>query len=963
MKNLYYFLFLVLVSVTVKAQIVTIPDANFKNKLLNYQPVIDTNSDGEIQVSEALVVTVLNISSENEPRINNLSGLEYFTNLTELDCSYNNLWDLEVVSNLTNLVNLFCNENELTNLNVSNLINLQSLNCNDNNLITLILNNATNLKKIVCFGNNLNTVDLSSQVNLTDLGISGQSLVLDFSTCINLINLQINYLNSAATLNLTPLINLETLSLYEVSTALDVSNLFNLKKLFFVESSEISSLNLGSISSLIELNCSSSNLDSIDVSNLINLKKFNCYGNDLNTLDVSNNIALTELNFGDNNINSIDLSSNTNLTDLNCSYNNLNTIDLSNNTNLTDLNCSYNNLNTIDVSNLNNLIKFNCSYNLLNTINVSNLLNLKGLDCSNNLLTTLDLSSLVNLEYLVCMDNQLTSLDLQNLILLYQVFCSNNLFTSLDFSKVNNPYNSQNRIEISDNPNLIYLNLKNGTGFDYEGNNNFFGYNNPNLVFVCANEGDVQIVQSLVYPFTQVNSYCSFVPGGINNLITGTISLDVNNNGCDNTDLPAMATKVNINDSVVSSTIFTNNLGKYSFYTQTGNFTMTPEFENPYFISSPLSAILNFPLLDGTTQNQNFCITPNGIHNDLEIIIMPLRNARPGFDATYQLVYKNKGNQTLSGNINLVFDDAVLDFVSANPALSAQTLNTLNWSYNNLLPFESRTIDFTLNVNSPMETPAVNIDDVLHFTASIDPVSGDETTADNTFAFAQTVIGSFDPNDKICLEGNTITPEKVGDYLHYIIHFQNSGTAAAENIVVKDVIDTTKFDIASLQLISASHPYETKVTGDKIEFIFENIQLPAEIDNEPASHGFVAFKIKTKSDLVLGNTVSNKADIYFDYNFPIITNTAVTTVSVLGVNEFENKSVSVFPNPVSDILNITSKGSIKTVQVYDVQGRLTDTFLKDEEKTTINLSNKKTGAYFVKIFTDKGVKVEKVVKK
>jgi hypothetical protein len=268
-----------------------------------------------------------------------------------------------------------------------------------------------------------------------------------------------------------------------------------------------------------------------------------------------------------------------------------------------------------------------------------------------------------------------------------------------------------------------------------------------------------------------------------------------------------------------------------------------------------------------------------------------------------------------------------------------------------------------LNVNSPQETPAVNIDDVLHFTASIDPISGDETSADNTFTFAQTVTGSFDPNDKTCLEGTTITPEKVGDYLHYIIHFQNSGTAAAENIVVKDVIDTTKFDMASLQLTSASHPYETKVTGDKIEFIFENIQLPAEIDNEPASHGFVAFKIKTKSDLVLGNTVSNKADIYFDYNFPIVTESAVTTVSVLGVNEFENKSVSVFPNPVSDVLNITSKGTIKSVQVYDVQGRLTDTFLKDEEKTTINLSNKKTGDYFVKIFTDKGVKVEKVMKK
>ena len=918
MKNLYYFLFLVLVSVNVKAQIVTIPDANFKNVLLNYQPVIDTNSDGEIQVNEALVVTSLDLHANN---INSLSGIEAFINITDLDSSSNNITNIDNISSLTNLVNLYCHNNNLTSLNVTNLINLQTLNCNDNpNLNTLILNSATNLRNIQCKDCQLNSIDLSSQINLTDLAITGGDIsTIDFSTCTNLINLTLG-ITPLNTLNLIPLQSLESLTLYGFFTSLDVSSLFNLKKLFFHNYSEACSINLGSINNLIELHCAASNLNTIDISNLINLEKFNCSGNNFNTLNVLNNINLTELN------------------------------------------CSYNNLNTLNISTLVNLKNLFCSNNLLSTLSVSNLINLIGLECGGNQLATLDISNLVNLVYLGCSNNQLTTLDLQNLIHLFRVFCSNNLFTSLDFSKVNVPYLENHFIEVYDNPNLIYLNLKNGAGFNFNNNDNI-GYNNPNLVFVCANENDVQTIQGIVYPYTQVNSYCSFVPGGINNLITGTISLDANNNGCDSSDLPAMTTKVNINDGVISSTIFTNNLGKYSFYTQTGNFTMTPEFENPYFTVSPLSASINFPLLDGTTQNQNFCIIPNGVHNDVEIAIIPIQGARPGFDANYQLVYKNKGNQTLSGNINLAFDDAVLDFVSANPAITNQSLNTLSWSYSNLLPFESRTIDFTLNVNSPQESPAVNIGDVLHFTASIDPIANDETSSDNTFTFAQTVIGSFDPNDKICLEGNTITPEKVGDYLHYIIHFQNSGTAAAENIVVKDVIDTTKFDIASLQLTSASHPYETKVTGDKIEFIFENIQLPAEIDNEPASQGFVAFKIKTKSDLVLGNSVSNKADIYFDYNFPIVTEPAVTTVSVLGVNEFENKSVSVFPNPVTDVLNITSKGIIKSVQIYDVQGRLTDTFLKDEEKTTINLSNKKTGDYFVKIFTDKGVKVEKVVKK
>ncbi|MCG2418401.1 hypothetical protein K8089_05145 [Aequorivita sp. F47161] len=65
------------------AQIVNIPDANFKNALLNHNPVIDTNGDGEIQVSEAEVVTQLGYLTElRDKGIENLTGIEAFINLT-----------------------------------------------------------------------------------------------------------------------------------------------------------------------------------------------------------------------------------------------------------------------------------------------------------------------------------------------------------------------------------------------------------------------------------------------------------------------------------------------------------------------------------------------------------------------------------------------------------------------------------------------------------------------------------------------------------------------------------------------------------------------------------------------------------------------------------------------------------------------------------------------------------------
>ena len=110
--------------------------------------------------------------------------------------------------------------------------------------------------------------------------------------------------------------------------------------------------------------------------------------------------------------------------------------------------------------------------------------------------------------------------------------------------------------------------------------------------------------------------------------------------------------------------------------------------------------------------------------------------------------------------------------------------------YTNLQPFESRSISVTLNLNSPTETPPLNSDDLLNFTANITPVAQDETPNDNTFTLNQTVVNSYDPNDKMCLEGNWLDPVKVGDYVHYCIRFENKGTASAVNVVVKDVIDT-----------------------------------------------------------------------------------------------------------------------------------------------------------------------------
>ncbi len=868
MKNLYAVLLLVCCALTSNAQIVNIPDPYFKNLLVNTHCTdtnwtggsgvfhingdVDTNNDGEIQLSEAQAVKVLEFDMIDDF---DLAGLENFTNLEFLYFVYFNF----------------------SNLDLSGVPWLKTLALHTGSAAAVNLSGLTNL-------NNIN----AAFVNFPETDFSGLSALEDFS-------------------------------FWESSfPSLDLSNLSNLKSIYTTAGPDASltTVNVSGLTNLESLTVSEFGLTSLDLSDLVNLKGLSCYDNQLTSLDLS--------------------------------HNNL----------LTGLECNNNLFTSLEISNLTQLTSLNCGDNQLTNLDVTHSPLLEYLHCYNNQLTDLDLSNGEHIRMLYCGSNQLTALDASHLLQLGWIGANGNLFTELDLSYSQWPYWEE--MILSDNPNLTYLNVKNGANMTFPFGNIFSVENCPNLRYICADEMNFYRLSHYVTD-AQVSSYCSFTPGGAYNTISGKLTFDLNDNGCDAGDVLSLNSKMKITSNTGNGVTFANATGDYAFYTAAGNFTVSPDFENPYFTVSPASALVNFPTMDSLTQTQDFCITRNGIHNDVEITIVPTRVARPGFDTDYRLVFKNKGSQTLSGDINFTFDDTVLDVVSTAPAAS-QSLNNLSWAYSDLLPFESRSVYVSLNVNSPQETPSVNIGDILNFSASINPVSGDETIADNSFILNEVVRGSFDPNDKTCLEGDTMTPEQVGKYLHYLIRFQNSGTAPAENIVVKDIIDTEKYEISSLELVSSSHPHQTRISGNKVEFIFEGINLPTESEDEPASHGYVAFKIKTKENLVLGNEVSNIADIYFDYNFPITTAPATTTVALLGKNNFEDKTVSVYPNPVQNKLQISAKDNIHSVQLFDLQGRLIRTATTNNVNVTFDMSGHATGVYFVKIHTGKGVKTEKIIK-
>ena len=194
-------------------------------------------------------------------------------------------------------------------------------------------------------------------------------------------------------------------------------------------------------------------------------------------------------------------------------------------------------------------------------------------------------------------------------------------------------------------------------------------------------------------------------------------------------------------------------------------------------------------------------------------------------------------------------------------------------------------------------------------------------------------IGSFDPND-IQVFPKGYGPQGIvesGTTLDYLIRFQNTGTDTAFTVEIINPLPP-QLNLSSLNPLGSSHDYNLTILEDNIlSFRFDNILLPDSTTNLQASQGFVRYRIDHVEDLPPGTNFGNRAGIYFDFNDPIFTNTALTTIgeNFLTVDLKEvfvpGLSLDAFPNPFTDFLNITFEGlSGKTTQfmIFSMDGRM-----------------------------------------
>jgi uncharacterized repeat protein (TIGR01451 family) len=365
---------------------------------------------------------------------------------------------------------------------------------------------------------------------------------------------------------------------------------------------------------------------------------------------------------------------------------------------------------------------------------------------------------------------------------------------------------------------------------------------------------------------------------GNSNIIKGLLYLDLNSNGIkDAGEQPFdQASVVTFKSGFGRSSIPVN--GIFQVEVETGTYTTQPSVSSfPYYTVVPTSRNSTFPTYFNK-DSFSFAIRPIANKQDLNIQAVATTVARPGFIVNYRINYKNAGTVVVP-NVTVLFKkDSRLTFQSAVPALNSSNGDTLKWNFSSLQPQASGVI--TLNL---LVAPTVGLFTKLSSLAIIDPVAGDLTPRDDTAKLRQVAQGSYDPNDKAENLGGDITTQQVSsaEYINYIIRFQNTGTDTAFTVVVRDTI-SAKLNLGSLQVIESSHPYQYQGGSPNwVSWTFPDINLPDSNRNEPASHGFITYRIKPVTTLIEGDTILNNAGIYFDYNLPEITNEAVTVVQNL----------------------------------------------------------------------------------
>jgi uncharacterized repeat protein (TIGR01451 family) len=397
-------------------------------------------------------------------------------------------------------------------------------------------------------------------------------------------------------------------------------------------------------------------------------------------------------------------------------------------------------------------------------------------------------------------------------------------------------------------------------------------------------------------------------------------------------------------------------LGLFNFTVPNGAYEISPELSDEWYLTTD-SAAYHLLISDSTFTDLNFGFAPFTIFTKV-VANISSSATRCGFEVPFWITYENVGTTTANGLIAFEID-SLTTLISSNPQPDSINNNTYFWQFENLPPTYSESIHLVLQMPGVDE---LGTEVEFETTTFVQDSLGNFEEC-QLYKYLSTINCAYDPNDKqvtppgVFTENLTLFDEE----FEYTIRFQNTGTDTAFTVRLEDQLDTD-LDWSTFHPIAASHPYSVKLTeSGLVEFLFENILLPDSTTNEVASHGFTKYRIQPLSDLEENTEILNTANIFFDFNPPIQTNTTLNTmVSEITSTEetFAIVKMDVSPNPFEEEIQFQIGdlpfSNDATLTIFDVNGQRLQQFSVAANSTIIAFNRKAfpAGIYFYQLEID-----------
>lgn len=477
----------------------------------------------------------------------------------------------------------------------------------------------------------------------------------------------------------------------------------------------------------------------------------------------------------------------------------------------------------------------------------------------------------------------------------------------------------------------------------------------------------------LGFDASNTSCYC-IIEGRVYNDTNNNCTQDVGENGINH---------VQILCSGIGYT-YTDASGYYSFKVPSGSYTITESLKA--FTTLSGCQVNNIPVTatatSGCVLNVDFANRVVPVHN-LRVSTSSITPAVPGETYKQRVTIINEGS-IIEDSTTLTYKaDGQLHTPSFTPSgiMSGSPYFYTSTGIPSLLPGQSQSFiaSYYVPTNIPAGT-AINFNDTVGYNSAPGAWFGDFTPANNVNAYRTNVVASYDPNYKEVYPKGTgasgiiTTADSI---LEYTVHFQNTGSWYAKNVVVIDTLDSD-LNWTSLQPIFETAPCQVSMYQSGpykiVRFAFHNINLPSQSMDDLRSQGMFTYTIHTNPSLAIGTQIRNKASIYFDYNEPIVTNNTLNTIgaptpqSIEDVNTSANTVFKLYPNPTTGGFNITiaaREHSNGLITIADMAGKIISKekidLVEGSNSLHINLKDIAPGLYLVSLQSGKITETQKLI--